>query len=90
MGQGGWAGCLGPGADCTEEALHNQLLSEPGLAGLAGRDGGREACSPRGRELSVRTPVAQLEAVHSPASWANLKVFQGEWTKKLDPRAMLL
>lgn len=28
--------------------------------------------------------------VHSLASWANLKVFQSEWTKKLGLHAMLL
>lgn len=28
--------------------------------------------------------------VHSPASWANLKVFQSKQTKKLDPHAMIL
>lgn len=44
----------------------------------------------------AHTAVAQLEEVvmlrdvPSLASWANLKVFQSEWMKKLDPHAILL
>lgn len=71
MGQGGCSGCLRPGADCTEEALHNRSCLSLGLPDWPGRDGGREACSPWGRWLSWRH-------VHSSVSWANLKVFQSE------------
>lgn len=55
VGQGGWAGCLGPGADCMEEALHNRLLSEPGLAGLA---------EPRWGQGSMQPPGAVAQSVH--------------------------
>lgn len=90
VGQGGWAGCLGPGADCMEEALHNRLLSEPGLAGLAEPRWGQGSMQPPRDGGSVCALLwLSWRRVHSPASWANLKVFQSEQTKKLDPHAML-